>query len=54
VAPTWLFGFGLELYRNSADTGRLFFVGQSRLFLDELDAVENNYQFWGGLRYLWR
>jgi hypothetical protein len=54
VAPTWLFGFGAELYRNSADTGRLFFVGQGRLFFDEFDDIENNYQFWGGLRYIWR
>lgn len=54
VAPTWLFGFGRELMRTQTDTGRLFLIGQGRLFLDELDDASNNYQFWGGVRYIWR
>lgn len=54
VAPSWLFGFGRELMRTQSDSGRLFFVGQGRLFLDEVDDASNNYQFWGGVRYIWR
>lgn len=54
VAPSWLFGFGRELMRTQSDSGRLFFIGQGRLLLDELDDASNNYQFWGGVRYIWR
>ena len=33
---------------------RLLFVIEARLFFDELDNIDNNYQFWGGLRYVFR
>ena len=33
---------------------RLLFVIEGRLFFDELDNIDNNYQFWGGLRYVFR
>jgi hypothetical protein len=29
-------------------------VGSGRLFLDQLDDIANNYQFWGGFRYIFR
>ena len=34
--------------------GKLFLTGEARLFLDELDEIDNNYMFWGGLRYEWK
>jgi len=29
----------------------LFFVGEGRLFLGAENGLDNNYQFWFGLRY---
>jgi hypothetical protein len=29
-------------------------VGSGRLFLNELGDIANNYQFWGGMRYIFR
>lgn len=53
VAPTWLVHFGREVWR-SPNEHRLFVVAEGRLFLNELDNIESNYQFWGGLRYVIR
>ncbi len=53
VAPTWLIHFGREIHRQ-ANENRLFLVAEGRLFLNALDDIDNNYQFWGGLRYVVR
>lgn len=53
VAATWLIHAGREIFR-SANDHRLLLVGEGRLFLNKLDEVDNNYQFWGGLRYVIR
>jgi hypothetical protein len=53
VAPTLLLNFGVPIWR-SASNGRLYFTGEGRLFLDELEEVDNNYMAWAGLRYAWR
>ena len=52
VAPTALINFGVPIWKSTTD-GRLFLTGETRLFLDDLDEVDNNYMFWGGLRYQW-
>ena len=52
VAPSWLVHFGVPIWQ-AADEGRLLLTGEGRLFLDELDEIDNNYMFWGGLRYQW-
>ena len=42
---------GVPITKYPDGRGRLLFVVEGRLFFDELDAIDNNYQFWGGLRY---
>jgi hypothetical protein len=49
-----LFNLGLPLTRYSDGAGRLLFTVEGRLFFDEFDNIDNNYQFWGGLRYVFR
>jgi len=53
IAPTFLFHFGREVYRATNDN-KLLLIGEGRLFLNDLDQVDNAYQFWGGLRYVIR
>jgi len=28
----------------------VYFIGEGRLFFDNIDSVDNNYNFWGGIR----
>lgn len=53
VAATWLIHGGVEVHRQ-ANENRLFLAAEGRLFLNQFDDVSNNYQFWGGLRYVIR
>lgn len=53
VAPTFLVHFGREIYR-AANENKLLLIGEGRLFLNEVDNVDNAYQFWGGVRYVIR
>ena len=48
-----LFRSGLKLHQ-AANGNRLYFTTEARSFLDKTDDVPNNYQFWGGFRYIWR
>jgi hypothetical protein len=52
-APTWLLQFGHELY-EAKNTSGLYFVASGRLFLDKMNNISNNYQFFGGFRYIFR
>ncbi len=54
VAPTAGIQFGTRLWSAGADGNELHFVGSGRLFLNKLDDIANNYQFWGGVRYIFR
>ncbi len=55
VAPTWLFQGGRQLWKGTgAREDEVLFVVSARLFLDELGDISNNYQFWGGFRYIFR
>lgn len=51
ISPSWLLHFGREIHRTNNDV-RIFFAGEGRLFLDRLDDADNNYQIWGGLRFV--
>ncbi|MGE3707748.1 MAG: hypothetical protein AB7I13_20930 [Vicinamibacterales bacterium] len=53
VAPNVLVDFGI-LLKEYANTNKLYFTGEGRLFMNQMDDVANNYQFWGGLRYIFR
>ena len=48
VAPFWLLHFGREV------APKWYFVVEGRMFLDQLDDIDNNYQFWGGVRYIFK
>ena len=46
--PAWLVHFGIPI--NKGARVPVFFIGEGRLFFDNIDDASNNYQFWGGLR----
>ena len=54
VALNLLLHGGAPVARYPDGRARLLFVIEGRLFFDELDNIDNNYQFWGGLRYVFR
>lgn len=54
LAPTVLLHAGMPLTKYADERARLLFVIEGRLFLNELDNIDNNYQFWGGFRYVFR
>jgi hypothetical protein len=39
---------------KTASDGKVFLTGEGRLFLNDLDDVDSNYMFWGGIRYAWK
>jgi hypothetical protein len=43
--PAWMFHFGIPF-----GSSPVYFLGEGRLFFDNIDDVQNNYQFWGGVR----
>jgi len=45
--------FGVPLTRHSDGRGKFLFVGEGRYFVQE-HSFKNNYQYWGGLRYVFR
>ena len=46
--PAWLMHFGIPLNHNPDRP--VYFIGEGRLFFDNIDSVDNNYNFWGGIR----
>jgi hypothetical protein len=46
--PAWMLHFGIPLGTHPSHP--VYFVGEGRLFFDNIDDVANNYQFWGGIR----
>lgn len=53
IAPVLLVNFGQQVWQNERQN-RAFFTVEGRLFLDQTGDIANNYQFWGGIRYMWR
>ena len=54
VTPSIGVQFGTQLWEGPT-LNRLYFVGEGRIFTRMFGAgLENNYQFWGGLRYVIR
>jgi hypothetical protein len=53
ISPNLLVDFGV-LLREYSNTNKLYFTGEGRLFLDQTDDIPNNFQFWGGVRYIFR
>ena len=54
VTGSLLAHFGVPVARDSAGAPTLYFIGEGRLFMDSFDDIANNYQFWGGIRYIFR
>ncbi len=54
VAPVWLVQGGTKIWEGGAKNNQMFFVVTGRMFLDKMDDIENNYQFWGGVRYIFK
>lgn len=53
VTPNVLIDFGV-LLKEYPNTNKLYFTGEGRLFPGQDDGIANNYQFWGGVRYIFR
>jgi hypothetical protein len=47
-SPAWMVHAGVPLAKNAKFP--VYFLVEGRLFFDDLDEIENNYQFWGGVR----
>ena len=46
--PAWMVHFGVPL--GTHPHHQVYFVGEGRLFLKQMDNVQNNNQVWGGVR----
>jgi hypothetical protein len=53
LAPTLSLQFGREMWNNTKHN-KLYFVGEGRMFLNQMSDLSNNYQFWAGLRWVAR
>jgi nucleoid-associated protein YgaU len=53
ITPNGLVHFGIPLWK-AADQKTLYFVTEGRVFFDRASDIDSNYQFWGGLRFLFR
>lgn len=53
LTPTALVNVGVPLW-SSATGQALLFTVEGRLMLDRIKDVDSNYQFWGGLRWMFR
>lgn len=53
ITPNVLVDFGV-LLKEYSNTNKLYFTGEGRLFPGRDDGLANNYQFWGGVRYIFR
>jgi len=49
----WIVNFGVPVWENTKQD-KMYFIGEGRVFFDSPDGIDNNYQLWGGLRYVWR
>jgi len=47
-SPAWMLHFGVPLGDHPSHP--VYFVGEGRLFLNHMDDIQNNYQFWVGVR----
>jgi hypothetical protein len=48
---SWIVNFGYPMTKDSRGN-KLFFIAEGRLFFDSPNGIDNNYQLWGGLRYV--
>jgi hypothetical protein len=48
---TWIANLGIPMAQDSRGN-KIYFIAEGRLFFDAPNGVDNNYQFWGGIRYV--
>jgi hypothetical protein len=46
--PAWMIHAGVPLSKGTKV--KTYFLVEGRLFMDHIDDIQNNYQFWGGVR----
>ena len=49
--PTWIVNLGVPMATDSRGN-KIYFIAEGRLFFDAPNGIDNNYQMWGGLRYV--
>ncbi len=54
VTGNLLIHLGAPIARYVDGRSRALFVVEGRLFFDQMSHIDNNYQFWAGLRYVVR
>ncbi len=54
VTANLLLHFGAPITHDADGRAKLLFAFESRLFFDHFDEPSSNYQFWAGLRYVFR
>ena len=48
---SWIANFGYPMGQDSRGN-KIYFIAEGRLFFDAPNGIDNNYQMWGGLRYV--
>ena len=51
LTANWVVNFGYPMTKDSRGN-QVYFIAEGRLFFDAPDGIANNYQFWGGIRYV--
>ena len=51
LTANWVVNFGYPMKIDSRGN-QLYFIAEGRLFFDAPNGISNNYQFWGGIRYV--
>jgi len=51
LTANWVVNYGYPMKVDSRGN-QLYFIAEGRLFFDAPDGIANNYQFWGGIRYV--
>ena len=55
VSPTWLLHGGRQIWQATGPKRTAaYWVMSGRLFLDAMDDISNNYQFWTGVRFVFK
>jgi len=51
ITASWILNLGIPMATDSRGN-KIYFIAEGRLFFDAPNGIDNNYQMWGGLRYV--
>ena len=51
LTANWVVNVGYPMKKDSRGN-QLYFIAEGRVFFDAPNGISNNYQFWGGIRYV--